>query len=157
MPYHQRICRAVDTSVAGGEQGLTEVSHLALTMPLMLLTNRGKPRDTGDAWAFYREARGRFDAWDHVVLTFATDPQRQPRLLGADFVPKLVRFVDRRGDALDLYGINFGYKRGAPTDLAKTLVQEGFDETDVEAAVLNRSEAELYPQTLRRSARRALQ
>lgn len=117
----------------------------------MLLTNRGKPRDTWDAWEFYRKVRVQFGVWDHVDFTVVTDPHRP---WDDTAQAKLVRFVDVDGNTLELYGVNFGYEGGTPAEVVKTLVQEGFSNRDVIAAVYNRSKREVYPRTIARSGAR---
>lgn len=117
----------------------------------MLLTNRGKPRDTWEAWEFYREVRKRFGRWARVELTSAPNPY-WPQSSATE--AKVVRFVDGDSNALELYGVNFGYEGGTPAEVVKTLVREGFNEAAVTAAVFNRSGAQAYPQALERSASR---
>ncbi|MFV8245052.1 hypothetical protein [Mycolicibacterium peregrinum] len=117
----------------------------------MLLTNRGASPDTGEAWRFYRRVRGQFVDWNHVVLTFPDDPERIRNADEHGIENKIVRFVDDRGDALEVEGINFGYDGDTPTELVAVLLAEGFGYRDrVEAVVLNPSGTAIYPQTVRR-------
>lgn len=117
----------------------------------MLSTNRGMPRDTWDAWDWYRGVRPRFGSWHRVELTFADCPPARPRP-GAPTTNKLVRFVDEQENVLELHGVNFGYRGGTPREVVDTLVEEGFDEATVTAVVFNSSGTLLYPQTIERSA-----
>lgn len=113
----------------------------------MLLSNKGKSKTTWDAWRFYRDVRTKFGDWKHVELTFATDPPARPESTVSGR-SKLLRFVDESGNTLELHGVNFGYRGGTPGEVVETLVQEGFNEPKVIAAVFNGSQRELYPQTL---------
>jgi hypothetical protein len=117
----------------------------------MILTNRGAALDTGHAWSFYRRVREQFGDWNHVVLTFADEPERtrggnEP---GADY--KIVSFVDDHGNTLELDGINFGYGGDTPQELVKMLISEGFpDSPSLSFAVLNPAGTNHYPQTIPR-------
>lgn len=113
----------------------------------MLLSNKGKSKTTWDAWRFYRDVRTKFGDWKHVELTFASDPPARPESTVSGR-SKLLRFVDESGNTLELHGVNFGYRGGTPGEVVETLVQEGFNEPKVIAAVFNSSQRELYPQTL---------
>ncbi|MEE3755295.1 hypothetical protein [Mycobacterium intracellulare] len=113
----------------------------------MLLSNKGKSKDTWDAWRFYRDARPKFGAWKHVELAFASNPPARPESTVSG-QSKLLRFVDESGNTLEIHGVNFGYRGGTPREVVETLVREGFNKSKVSAVVFNSSERELYPQTL---------
>ncbi|BCI84563.1 hypothetical protein MTY66_61880 (plasmid) [Mycolicibacterium sp. TY66] len=111
----------------------------------MLHTNRGKPHgDTGDVLAWYREMRPQFGPWKYVELTFETPG---PGVAGR---PKVIRFVDVQENALELLGLNFGYRGHTPADVVKILVSEGFNQERAAAVVFNESETVRYPQTIAR-------
>lgn len=115
---------------------------------MTLLTNRGAG---AGAWAFYDRVRPNFAEWNHVVLTFVEDPDRtRPPLENNPAESKIVQFVDDRGDVLEIEGINLGYDGETPEKLRSLLEKEGFDETVIRAAVLNRRRSEYYPQTIAR-------
>lgn len=117
----------------------------------MLSSNRGKSRDTWEAWDWYRQVRPQFGPWHRVELTFADDPSATPHVTSSDTL-KLVRFVDEQEHTLELHGVNFGYTGGTPEEVVATLVGEGFNRAKVTAVVFNTSGRELYPQTIERSA-----
>lgn len=117
----------------------------------MLSSNRGKPRDTWDAWDWYRQVRPRFGPWARVELTFTDNPLGPARSSNSN-TAKLVRFVDDQENTLELHGVNFGYRGGTPGEVVETLVGEGFNKALVTAVVFNSSGNEQYPQTIERSA-----
>lgn len=110
----------------------------------MLLSNRNAAGDTWSAWRFYRRVREQFTDWNHVVLDHL-EPEESGETSPAK--PKLVRFVDDRGDVLELAGVNFGYDGDTPGELLKLLIDEGFNES-VSGLVLQ--QGSYYPLTIPR-------
>lgn len=114
----------------------------------MRLTNETAAHSTISSWNFYNRVRGQFADWNCVILTVPGEPE-EPREVSTG-TPKLVVFIDDRGDRLDLYGINYGYGEDdsstTPGELLQVLLKEGFGPRSYVAdLVLNPDGRSRYP------------
>lgn len=111
------------------------------------LTNEAATADgysTISAWRFYDRVRDQFTDWNCVILTLPGEPDGLHEVYPG--TPKLVVFIDDRGNRLDLYGINYGYRsdHGTPGELLDVLLKEGFGPY-VADAVFNSGGGTRYP------------